>query len=255
MATLNEVRHNVRDAISGGSPPVDTPISLRQIGLAVRYYRELLIRRDTNFYKRTAEFEQDLGLVGMSVYHQDIGKYGEQPSAVLRSNEPLPARLHLRKRRPLTHVSSPDLGESYDVMQPSAAKYQHYNKYTPNTSRSFVRDDYLYITSDQVAALINDLQSGDKDLSDTSSDSLTDGITTVRVRGIFSEPTVAYQFKHKEPYDPNTEYPATPNDLIQRITQSILNAEAQVLRQSIYDTENDNLPVRSEANMGEQAAS
>lgn len=252
MATLNEIRHNVVDALSGGHPTVETPLSIRQVAFAVQYYRALLIRRDTDFYKRTAEFEQDLGLVGASVVHQDIGAYGETPDAILRSNEPLPGRLHLRKRRPVTHVSSPDLGESYDVMQEQAAKYQQYNKYTSSTPRSYIQEDYIYITSDQVASLINDLQSGDRDFSDSSPEDIMGGITTIRVKGVFEDPVEAYQFREERPYDPDEEYPATPDDLVQRITQSILNGEGKIMRQAPYDTENDNLPVNAEANMSSE---
>jgi len=246
MASLNEITHNVRNALSGGSPTTDTPVSARQIAFAVRYYRELLIRRDTDFYKRSKEYEQSLGLLSMSVVHQDVGKYKERPHAILRSNRELPKRIHLRKRRPLTSITSPDLGQAYTVTQPATARYQQYNKYTADVPRSFVQDDHLYITSDEVAQLINDLEDGSKDFEETSTDDLDEGITTVRVEGVFSNPIVVYQFREDRPYNPDEEYPATPEDLIQRITQSILKGEGRVLQKAPFDTESDHLPVNSE---------
>jgi len=253
MASLNEITHNIRNALSGGSPPTDTPISPRQVAFGVRYYRELLIRRDTDFYKRSAGYEQSLGLISMSVVHQDIGKYKERPRAILRSNRELPRRLHLRKRKALTRVTSPDLGEAYPVSPPATSRYQKYNKYTSSTPRSFVQEGRLHITSDKVARLINDLEDGSRDFDQTSADDLEGGITTVRVEGIFGNPIVAYQFREDRPYHPDEEYPATPEDLIQRITQSILKGEGRVLQKAPFDTETDHLPVNAEPEDNEEA--
>jgi hypothetical protein len=246
MSTLNEITYNILNTMAGGGSTNDAPYSPRQIQYMVRYYRNLLIRRDTDYFKRLSDLEQDLGLLAVSAVQEPVGKVHETPRTVLRTNEEIPEQVHLRKRSPFTHIGSPDLQEHYDLMPTGQLRYQNHSKYTSSTPRAYLHDGHIYIHSDAVATLIQQLQSGDVAIDDTSVENFTDGITTIRVKGVFSYPEEAYLLAHGEPYDPDTEYPGMPEDMVQRITQSILSGEVQTMIQVPTDTEADHLPVNAE---------
>lgn len=246
MATLNEISYNILNAMSGGGSTNDEPYSLRQIQFMVRYYRHLLIRRDGGYFKRMKDLEQDLGLISVSTVQQPIGRMAEMPTTVLRTNSEIPEPVRLRKRSPFTHIGAPDLGEHYDLMPEGQAKYQQFNKFTSSTPRAYHQGRYLYIESDAISTLVDDLRNGETSFSEVDSSDLEEGITTIRVKGIFARPEEAYHVAHGEPYDPDHEYPGMPDDMIQRITQSILSGEAQAMLNTPNDTEADHLPVNAE---------
>lgn len=246
MSTLNEITYNVLNALSGGGSTNDAPYSPRQIRFMVRYYRHLMIRRDTDYYKRMSDLEQDLGLLAVSAVQEPVGKIQETPKTVLRTNVEIPEPVRLRKRSPFTHIGSPDLEEHYDLMPTGQLRYQNHAKYTSSTPRAYLHDGRIYIHSDAVASLLHDLQSGEVAIEDTTTEDFTDGITTIRVKGVFANPEEAYLVAHGVPYNPDTEYPGMPEDMVQRITQSILNEEGRALTQMPNDTEADHLPVNAE---------
>lgn len=246
MATLNEISYNILNAMSGGGSTNDEPYSLRQIQFMVRYYRHLLIRRDNGYFKRMRDLEQDLGLISVSAVQQQIGKMAEMPKTVLRTNSEIPEPVRLRKRSPFTHIGAPDLGEHYDLMPEGQAKYLKYNKFTSSTPRAYYQENRIYIESDAVSSLIETLQDGTTSFEDVNSSDLEEGITTIRVKGVFARPEEAYYVAHGEPYNADTEYPGMPDDMIQRITKSILSGEAQAMLNTPNDTEADHLPVNAE---------
>lgn len=253
MSTLNEITYNILDSMSGGGSTNDAPYSPRQIQFMVRYYRHLLIRRDTDYWKRLSDLEQDLGLISVTTVQQPVGKIHEAPSTMLRTSIELPEPVRLRKRNPFTYVGSPDLEEHYDLMPTGQVRYQRYSKYTSSKPRAYLHGGHLYISSDAVATLISKVQAGKADISDYSASDFEDGITSIRVKGVFARPEVAYQVAHGEPYDSDTEYPGMPEDMIQRITRSILSGEARAMIRSRQDTEADHLPPNAEAADNESA--
>jgi len=247
MATLNEITYNILDSMSGGHSTNDAPYSPRQIRFMVRYYRHLLIRRDTDYWKRLSDLEQDLGTLAVTTVQEPVGKIHETPSSALQTSIEIPEPVRLRKRSPFTFIGSPDLEEHYDLMPSGQLRYQSYSKYTSSTPRAYLHDGRIYITSDAVATLIQKVQSGEADIDDYSTSDFEDGITTIRVKGVFAHPEVAFQVAHGRPYDPDMEYPGMPEDMVQRITQSILSGEAQAMIRTRMDTEADHLPTNVEA--------
>jgi hypothetical protein len=245
MATLEEITYNIKNVLEGGRSTQDSPFSLRQIAFFVIYYRSLLIRRETDYFKRLDDLEQDLGLVSAEVSEEPVGRADELPKAILKTSEEIPRPVRMRTRKPITFVGSPDLDEQYPFGERGQARYQSYGRYTSNDARSFWHDDHIYITSDKVANLVNDLTGG-KSLSDLDTSVVEESITTIRIKGIFADPREAWSFRYDEPYNWETELPSMPEDLIQRITQSVLSGEGQAMVQQILDTELDRQPVNQE---------
>lgn len=252
MATLKEITYNIKDILEGGRTTQSSTFSLRQIAFFVIYYRALLIRRDTDYFKRQDILEQDLGLLSTEVTEQAVGRANELPKAILRTSREIPQPVRMRRRKPITFVGSPDLDEQYPFGNRGQSRYQGYSRYTDQDSRSFLHDGYLYITSDKTAKLINDLTGGDS-LSDLDTSVVEESISTVRVKGIFADPREAWSFRNREPYDWEYELPGMPEDYIQRITQSVLKGEGQALVTQLLDTELDNLPVNQQPNTAQEA--
>lgn len=252
MATLNEIRFNILDALSGGRSVQDSPFSLEQIGFFVRYYRHLLIRRDTNYWKRAEGLVQDLGSVEVEITQPDVSRINDAPRAILRTAVEIPELVRLRRRPALTYVGTADQNLVYPHTVDGAIRYQSHARYTPDRSRSYVEDGHVYVTSDVVAEVIDEGLSGET-VGDLTIDDLEGGITSLNIRGIFAHPERAYAFRTGEKYDPDTEYPGMPEDMIQRITQSVINGEGRAMIQSILDTEADHLPVNQQPQDNEEA--
>lgn len=252
MATLKEITYNVKNIMEGGRSTTSSPFSLRQIAFFIIYYRSLLLRREINHFKRIDGVEQDLGLLSVEVSEEDIGRANELPNSILRTSREIPSPVRMRRRAPFTYVGSPDMEETYPFSEIGNARYQQYNRYTSDTPRSYYHQDRIYITSDKTADLINDLLSGTS-LSEADTSVVEKSISTIRVKGIFSDPRAAWTFKHNKPYDWNEELPGMPQDLIQRITQSVLNGEFAMMVQNILDTETDQLPINQQPDDNEEA--
>lgn len=252
MATLREIAYNIKNIVEGGRSTQDSPFSLRQIAFFAVYYRALLIRRETDYFKRMDELEQDLGLVTVEVSEEPVGRADELPKAILRTSEEIPRPVRMRMRKPITFVGSPDLDEQYPFGERGQARYQDYGRYTSEDPRSFWHDDHIYITSDRTASLVNDLLDGDS-LADKDTSVVEKSITTIRIKGIFADPRVAWTFRYDEPYEWDMEFPAMPEDMIQRITQSILSGEGTAMVKQALDTELDNLPVNQQPDDNEEA--
>lgn len=252
MATLKEIAYNIKNTVEGGRSTQSSPFSPRQIAFFAIYYRNLLIRRDVNYWKRVDQLEQDLGLLSVEVTEEAVGKANEMPKAIARTSREIPKPVRMRRRAPFTFIGSPDLDESYSFSTIGQARHQSHGRYTDNDSRSFFHDSRIYLTSDKVADLINDLLDGGS-LSDLDTSVVEESITTIRVKGIFADPREAWSFREQKPYDWDKELEGMPEDLIQRITQSILNGEASMIMQSTMDTENDNLPINQEPDDNEEA--
>lgn len=252
MATLKEISYNIKNILEGGRTTQSSQFSLRQLAFFAIYYRALLIRRDTDYFKRLDGIEQDLGNISAEVVQMDIGKARELPHSILRTSKEIPKPVRMRSRTPITFVGSPDLQEQYPFTERGNARFSQYGRYTGNDPRSFWNDGYIYITSDKVAKLVNELAGGDS-LADKDTSVVEESISTITIKGIFSDPRDAWSFRHQEPYDWETELPGFPEDLIQRITQSVLKGEGRAMVSQVLDTEADNLPTNQQPNTAQEA--
>lgn len=253
MATLKEIAYNVKNVIEGGRSTQDSPFSLRQVAFFTIYYRALLVRRETDYFKRVDGLEQDLGQISAEIVQMPIGKANELPHSILRTSREIPRPVRMRSRTPFTFVGSPDLQEQYPFTERGNARFSSYGRYTSQDPRSFWHDGHIYVTSDKVAGLINDLVEEGASLVDKDTSVVEEGISTVQIKGIFADPRDAWTFRHREPYDWDKNLPGMPQDLIQRITKSIISGEGQAMVRQILDTELDRLPTNQQPNTSQEA--
>lgn len=198
MSTLNEVSYNILNTLSANRTTETDYLSVEQIAFAVLYYRALLIRRYVNNNRAIYPFQQDIGELTLT----DNGAFFE-------SDNELPNLVRLQGRKNAIQVTFNDGTDdiAVPVVSENEIKWIKHSKFTPNEKRAFMRNNKLYVY----------------DEDDTSSD------ITVRVRGVFEDPLEAHNYNISSGYrDRNDELPATPADLIQNITQSMVGGEFSI---------------------------
>lgn len=213
--TLDDLAYNLLDTIEGGRGTNDEYYSLEQLKFQILYYRALYLRRDASHDSDVQHSEQELTLaldIVTSMEDRNSVIVSDYLSFLLKSTTQIPPTIALRNSYDLTYVGSP----VYDAI-PLARFYQvkHlvHERYTSCTARSFVRDRYLYIINDPG---VRELEKASKGLS---SDPTKVPMAEAVVRGIFVDPRDVSGFDES-----SSEFPISP-DLIQRITEGLLNGE------------------------------
>jgi hypothetical protein len=199
--TLDQAAYNVLNTLSGGRSENNEYASLEQIKFNIRYYRALLVRRDVERGGRTLEFEQDLGTLPVEV----VTVQGEDFS-VLRN---IPATIRLKEEVGLTWVGDEYGEKAFPIISYREASWQTHNRFTALSPRAYVKNGDLYITNHDAAS--------------------------ITLRGLFEDPEEAHDFSIEAGNlgdwwdDATTEFPC-PLDVIQQITQSLINGEVKLLK-------------------------
>jgi len=219
-ASLNEIAYNLLNTMRGGRSSQEEYLSLEQIKFAIKYYRTLFIRRD--FYRnknRFRMFEQDLGIVDVSMYDTAESNVEESLVQMLRTDDRIPTPVRLKEWEGLTFVGGIDKsGKPIPVIDAHRNYWQKFNKYTANQPEAFYRDGYVYLRN-------------------------VDNLDVINIRGVFEDPEEVHDFTHQnglDLYDDSSPFPIS-SDMLQRITQGMINGELSVLIQTTNDTELDNL--------------
>lgn len=230
MATLNEIAYNILNIINGGKSTNTEPISTEQIKFEVGYYRALILKRDfQDGRKDKSPFEQRLE-VEVEVYEPaEHGMIDDDVLAnigqnfVLKAVSELPERVAFHNTFGAIRVATP-FGKSIPLIRDFRLPYKQYNKYTSNNMVAYIDVDQLYVVDDTFT----------QDLNDGTLEA-TVPMSHVVVHAIFENPLDERLVGSIE--DPGTaEYPCTA-DVVQRITQAILNNEMQLYRASPNDVE------------------
>ncbi|WP_292484886.1 hypothetical protein [Methanohalobium sp.] len=182
-----------------GNRSKDFPdLTIDQIKQAVKYWRAVLIRQDQQRnFNRYRMFEQDLGLVNVDQFDTAESNSVDSMVTITRTENRIPAPLRLKEWEGITHVGEIDkTGQPIPVVDAQRSYWNQYNKYTGNDREAFYRDGYVYVKNDKTLDQIN-------------------------IRGIFEDPEEVYDYKG---IDENSPFPV-PEDMEQRIVQSLLNGE------------------------------
>tara|TARA_R100000951_G_scaffold9319_1_gene8278 strand:+ start:727 stop:1413 length:687 start_codon:yes stop_codon:yes gene_type:complete len=222
--TLNEISYNILNLVRGGRSSNNEHISLDQIKFNVKYYRALLIRRD--FQRNgsiTRHFEQDLGCLELEKV--DASKCCGLPieCAVYRTKEKIPKTVRFNYQDAITYVGDVTGTTSIPMTQPHAIQWLPYEKFTKDRKKAYMIEDYLYIYN-------------------------AEGMGFINVRGIFEDPEDLARFKcdDSDCYDDTKDFPI-PMDMVQTITQAIMQGELMMLSGSMNDTSNDTLQDQPQA--------
>ena len=240
--TLDQIAYNILNKIEGGRSHNNTYYSLDQIKYNIENYRALFLRRDLRDSHDLKNFEQSLVKPVFRVISSVVPDPGRMSmiaiSHVLTTKEPLPSVLRTKHQLPLT-VHDIKKREFYPVVEYIDRYWQMFNKYTSKYPRCHVKDGYLFIEGDVVSRALKQAIEKGQDIDENVF--LTD-IKEIEIRGVFESPTEVMVINGVDPTETGSQpYPLT-KDLIQRITEGLINGELQMLMQSPNDTKHNTLP-------------
>lgn len=217
-ASLNEIAYNILNTIREGRSSNTENISLDQVKFAVKYYRSLLIRRDMwRNNNRFRMFEQDLGHVPVSTIDTAEDPSISSANIILRTDNQIPTPIRMKEFEGITHVGSTDKSRTkIPILDTQRSYWEQFSKYTASSSHATYRGGYIYV--------FNDLS-----------------LQTINIRGIFEDPEEVHKFTRAnglDLYDDDSPFPV-PSDMIQQITQSILNTEMSAILKGMDDDEHN----------------
>lgn len=203
--SLNDISYHILNTVRGNRSKDYPDLTIDQIKDAIKYYRALLIRRDQQRnFNRYRMFEQDLGLVPVSYYDTAESNNQDSFKELLRTDNKIPSPIRMKEWEGITYVGKLDkAGEPFPLVDAHRSWWNKYNKFTSDEPEAFYRNGYIYLRNTNVLDEIN-------------------------IRGIFEDPEEVYEFKGEAEENP---FPI-PEDMVQRITQSLLNGELNFAVQS-----------------------
>ena len=105
--------------------------------------------------------------------------------------------------------------KNYPLTNPHRIKFKSYSKFTSDAKYSYIQDGYLYIEDD---------------------------INEIGFMGIFEDPSEAYIADGEDPENVDDFHYPISGDMSQRISQSLINGDMEILLQVAPDVTKDNLP-------------
>lgn len=204
--TLNELAYNVLNKLRGGRSSNNEYISLDQIKFNINYYRSLLLHRDLRKSQNKHLFEQTINVQVESDTMFDFKLQQSIPSIIQLDHEyPLSVRLE---------------NKTFPVENYHRAMFNEFNSFTNGRTRFFIKRNDMFIYG------TNDLENNDE----------------IEVTGIFENPTQTYLFNGEDPITvDDLRYPIS-GDLAQRISQSLINGDMEIILRTSNDITADNLP-------------
>lgn len=201
--TLNELAYNILNKMTGGRSTHNEYISLDQIKFNIHYYRSLLLHRELRRSQNKDLFEQnaEVNIETDSIY--DFKSVSKIPSLIRFDFEyPISIRVN---------------GAVLPVHNYHSFTFNQFNRYTSGENRAFLKGGIVYIKGD--------LTAGD----------------TLYIRGIFEDPSEVYLFNNEDPLEvDNMEYPIS-GDMAQRISQSLINGDLELILKTPNDITHDNM--------------
>lgn len=215
--TLDEISYNLLNLFRGGRSSQDELISLSQIKFNVKHYRAMFIRRD--FARNglvTRHLEQDLRCVQLEKI--DLSKCCNITIGcpAYRSVKKIPRTVRFNFEEAITYVGDVTGLGRIQLIRPYEANYITADKFTGNNAKAFMIEDYLYVLHPKGANYVN-------------------------VRGIFEDPEEVSEFidcAGQPCYTGTSQFPM-PMDMVQAITQGMMQGELRLLAGTFSDTNLD----------------
>jgi len=197
--TLNEIVYNLADIVGKS----DVPHFIERLKFNVKYYRAIFIRRDQERNSYLPEqFMQSFCVEMIKVDASECCNVTVD-CIIMRSKEKLPAAIRLKNGSPLTYVGTIDNLKSFAPMTVGELPTISHSTFTGRTPRYFLQNGYLYVINSKAIKLT--------------------------VKGIFEDPAEVANFEcDGDCYSDDNAFPIAA-DMVQRITQSLLSGELQIL--------------------------
>ena len=153
--TTAKLVSDIRNIASSGSNPVEFKIEDSQILFWCNEVRSTLI-------SQAIQKKQDLtdlwiqGITCLQLEQVDISECCEITTDcyILKTVQPIPSTIETYSDNNIVRVTKPT-GEIITKSNVFEAVYNKYNKYTGNKSNWYLKNNYLYITNDQLLETVN----------------------------------------------------------------------------------------------------
>lgn len=215
--SLNKIAYAILNTYRGGRSSNDDPISIEQIKYHIINMRATRLRQDMNKNNElNYHAEQSLGCIEMQLVDEVECCNFSSDCYILKSKQQIPETIRLKQKSGFTFIGSADGKTRFPLETPTRAEKLSWGTFTGKKPRSFVLNDYVYLTN-------------------------THGIEVINVRGIFADPTKAENFKTCEGdpcYTDDDEFPI-PDDMITEIEDYIVKNKMSLLASTPQDTETD----------------
>lgn len=218
--TLNQLVFDIYNTKRAGVLSDDDNISERLIEFWIRNVRSLLIRQDYQKKRSLSEnIIQSLGCVLLELV--DKSTCCDSITAdcnILRSTQRIPQPIEVDQKDLITRIGPIDLStHGYSIIPYSRVPYVGSNKYTRFFTRAFVKDNYVYVMTN------NDL------------------LEYINVQGVFEDPVEVKNFSHCDGlpcYTDNDSYPIS-SWMIPAIKEIILKSDFAMTSIAGVDNTND----------------
>ena len=217
--TLDEIAYNLLNSFRGGRSSQDENISIDQIKFNIKHYRAVFIRRD---YARngliTRHLEQDLRCV--KLVKVDLSKCCNINIScpAYRSEKKIPRTVRFNFEEAITYVGDLSGTGRIQMIKPFEVAYISADKFTGKNAKAYMIEDYLYVLNPNGAEYVN-------------------------VRGVFEDPSEVSQFTDCNGvscYTDSSPFPM-PMDMVQAITQGMMNGELRLLAGTFTDNTDDRI--------------
>jgi len=230
MITLNQAAYNILNQLRGGRSSNNEYISLSQIKFWIKYYRALLIRRDEERFSRVEGLAQSIVVpiaasnVSWGTPAQTNPPASSVPEYTAISASVLPNIVRLKDRPAIMQVLVDGTRQVIPYIDSRRGIWNQFDKYTSLSRRCWLYGGKLYINNWNLTGAVS---------------------PQVELTAIFEDPEQAYNFNLSgDPWDDDTNDFPISSDLLQQVSQSVINGEGQIIAQTMSDRTLDNLPDR-----------
>lgn len=226
MDSLKTIAYNLLNKLRGGRSSNTEKISLEQLMYNVELYRALLLRRDLINSRDVTEFEQEINIPVEVITLTDNGNV----RFMLKSTVDLPKPVRLLFQTPLTIMTN-DRTKTIPVVTYKSLPHLAGNRYTANQMRAMLINGKLHIIGDGTTEYIKKVLNNEEAELNTN-----DILQSVTVNGVFEEPRKIMELNGIDPNETSEQPYPISYDMVQRITESMLRGELQILGQTQDET-------------------
>lgn len=216
MISITDISSDIQNIATSGSNNIEFRIETTQLLFWINEVRAMLIAQALN----KKDDLNDTWLQTISCLEMEQVDSAEcctitSGCYVLRSKKQIPATVDTYKDNWIVSVTTP-LGDTIPKQNRFKARYQKYNKFTADKPGWYLKDDYLYITNNQLLKYVN-------------------------VTGLFSDPSELENFiscENEACFSLDGPYPVSLNQA-KIITDIILQTRVYPFLSLVQDKKND----------------
>jgi hypothetical protein len=217
---LDKIVNDLLLTIRGSRISQSEVISKKQVEEWVHQYRALLLKRDLDKdYRINPDYIQEISNLELEMVERSEENTIGSDCYVTRTVEPLPKTIDFSHKSGLVFIGT-YTGKQFQLVPYNRSYWQQFKKYTASEKLAFLRNNFLYITNNELLKYVN-------------------------VRGVFERPLEVMAFTPDSTsmnyIDYRTNYPI-PADKVPILKEFILKQELGIQVKALTDSRNDSTP-------------